>query len=490
MAVEDAGAGVTPPAKPGGRGGGGAEADGTAALNPVSVRSRVDEPRADEPNVQRLRTAGRAAGREMARRLLDGLGQRDHRLRRCGWRLGDARTFKRDAAGRVRNVGVERCANGRLCPVCGPALASVRAAQVGAAVYRWLDGDEARSAVFLSLAPSHKRADRLVELHGQLMAARAAVMNPRHRQWKAFKARFGIVDLAWKVEHNLGANGPHVGLHAVLLTTRWWEADEAQAAEAWLIVRFREELARAGFTGRLSATYGLDVRPVDDPVAAATYLAKWGIGQELAAEADKLGRNGENVPYAAIPSILALEIGRRDPHVVARRDQRVRMLVEGWAEFVQLAGDDGGHWWRGFRTLKDLVPELRSAHRPADVIAKATEILPPELRPEESGDAEAEEDDGTPGQFLEVDGDAWSAAVYAWFRWEAVSLGQAVKLRRWVGCSDVPLIPLELAVAWMGEDDGLRAAAEYVADLAGAVVIEDDDGRLAVRFEHETSSRD
>lgn len=418
----------------------------------------------------------------MARRLLKGLGLADHRMRRCGWRLGESRTFKQDAGGRVRSVGVERCARGRLCAVCGPAEAAVRAAQVGAGVYRWMTGDEDRSAVFISIAPSHRADDRLEDLHGQLMAARAAVMNPQHRQWKAFRGRHGVRDLAWKVEHNLGANGPHVGLHAVLLTDRWWDALDAQRAEAWLIVRFREELARAGFEGTLSATYGIDVRPVDDPVGVAQYLSKWGIGQELAAEADKLGRNGENVPYAAIPSVLALELGRRDPFKAARFDRRVRRLVDGWAEFVALADGDAGKWWRGFRTLKDLVPELRDAHRPADVIAKATEILPVELQPERNADAEAEEDDGEPGRILEVDGDAWSAAVYRWWRGEAVSIATVVRAWRWMGTGDAPILPLELAVAWMAEDDGLEAAALFVADLAGADVAVEDDGRMVVRL--------
>lgn len=423
----------------------------------------------------------------MARRLLKGMGRAEHRMTRCGWRLGESRTFKQDPAGRVRNVGIERCANGRCCPVCGPAQAAVRAAQVGAAVYRWMTSGEDRQAVFCSISASHKATDRLDDLHGQFMAARAAVMDPRHRQWKAFRARFGIVDLAWKVEHNVGPNGPHVGLHAVFLTTRWWDALDAQRAEAWLVLRFREELARAGFTGRMSASYGIDVRPVDDPVSVAKYLAKWGIGREMAAEAEKLGRNGINVPYSAIPAVLALELGHRDPFKVARVDRRVRDLVNAWGDFVRLALEDSGKWWRGFHKLKEYVPELNGKDRPADIIAAATEILPVELQPEQNTDAEAEEDDGTPGRLLEVDGDAWSAAIYRWFRGERAAYYWARRAHRWLGTQDGPPLPLELIVVWLAEDEGLDVAAAVIADLAGAEVEQEDDGRLVVAFPEQSS---
>ena len=77
---------------------------------------------------------------------------------------------------------------------------------------------------------------------------------------KTFRRRFGVWGLAWRAEHNIGPSGPHVSLHLVLLTERWWDAMDAQRAEAWMVVAFRRELAGAGFVGRLSAEHGIDVR--------------------------------------------------------------------------------------------------------------------------------------------------------------------------------------------------------------------------------------
>lgn len=442
--------------------------DPSGAQATVSVRSRVNGPDDLTTREQRRRTLAAYAGREMGRRLLDGAGLRDVRARRCGWRLGDDRVFVRAPDGRTKAVAIERCAMGRICPVCGPAEAAVRAAETGAAVWRWMTASDEHAAVFVSIAPSHKATDRLEDLHAQLLAARNAVMRSSHRAWKTFRARYGITDLAWKVEHNVGRNGYHVGLHLILLTSRPWEAIDAQRAGAWLLLRLREELTAAGYTGRLSATHGIDLRAVTDPTIVARYLLKWGIGRELAAEADKLGRNGENVPLAAIPSILAEELGRHDPHRRTRIDRRVRLLVAGWVEFVKVATADTAKWYRGFRNLKDLVPELRDVSRPADRIAAATDVLPVELRPERTLDAETEED-VEDGERLTVAGDVWSAALYAWWRGEGGPVPWARRRREWL---DDPhsgaLLPLDLAVAWLSEDDGLEAVAHVLADLAGA----------------------
>lgn len=391
--------------------------------------------------------------------------------------------FKLGGDGRCRSVGVERCANGRCCPVCGPAIAAVRAAEVGAATWRWMTSGEDHSAVFVSIAASHRSGDRLEDLHGQLLDARAAVMRSDSGPWRSFRRRLGVVDLAWRVEHNVGPNGFHVGLHLVLLTDRWWSAEDADRAEAWLVLVFRRELAETGFTGRLSAEHGVDVRPVDDPAGLGVYLTKWGIGRELAAEVDKLGRNGVNVPLAAVPSVLADELGRSDPF--GRRyqsDRHVRRLVDGWVDFVRVATADSRHWYRGFRSLRKLVPELANAHRPVEVIAVCTAVLPEELQPERFDDQESEEDEGE-GELLTVGGDVWEAALMAWWRGHAPY--RWLLLRRSLYGGDGPAVPLELAVAWLAEDHGVEVAAGAVAELAGAELVGDETG-LVVCFEPRT----
>jgi hypothetical protein len=442
----------------------------------ISVSTQVDGGTCNDGG--RLTTLQRHAGRAMARRLLDGVGMAEHRLRTCGYAMGAGRSFRQGSDGKVRSVGIERCGNGRACPVCGPAVGAVRAAETGAAVWRWMTSAPGRCAIFVSLAASHRTTDQLEDLHDQLMTARSAVMRSDCETWRRFRRRFGIVDLAWKVEHSCGENGPHPGLHAILLVDRWWDANDAQAAEAWLLVRFRAELEAAGFTGRLSATNGIDLRPVDDPAGVGRYLTKWGIGAELAGESAKLGRNVSSVPYTAIPSVLAHDIGRRDPYgETCRRDPYVRRLVRGWGAYVRLATSDQRKWYRGFRQLKDLVPELRDATTDRERIALCTAALPEELRPERHDDAEQGDDsEATDAPALDIDGDAWREALRAW--WSPTRLPWAWTQRRaqWVGTTSAPPIPLELAVAWLAEDEGIAAAAQIVADLAGATITVDDLG--------------
>lgn len=440
----------------------GAERLGGVGTAPVSVEN------ASTANDQgRATTLQRHAGRAVARKLLDGIGMKEHRLRSCGYYLGEGRMFRKGGDGRVRSVAVERCANSRACPTCGPQIAAVRAAEIGATVYRWMTGGEERSAIFVSIAASHKATDRLEDLHDQLLTARAEVMRYSDLSWRRFRERFGIADVAWKLEHSCGERGPHPGLHAVFLVDRWWEAEDAQAAEAWLVLRFRAELKAAGFDGKLSAEYGIDVRPVDNPAGAGKYLVKWGVGSELAREDVKLGRNETSIPYNAIPSVLAQDIGRTNPYVKARRDPYVRRLVTGWGEFVKLATSDGRKWFVGFSKKLDLVPELRGLGKPAEIIAAATEVLPAELRPAEHDDGEREDDDED-GIGLRVEGDAWRVALFAWSRPELLPAVWAQRRWRWTAGQPAPTIPLELAIAWLAEDEGIDVAAEALADLADA----------------------
>lgn len=428
---------------------------GSAAVS--VLRDQTGGP-GDLRDEQRGRVLGRHSGRLMQRRLLGRMGMRQHRLATCGFSMEPGRRF-RVADGKARAVGVERCGNGRVCAVCGPMVATQRAAEVGAAVWRWLEGDERRGAYFVSIAASHRRDDKLADLVGYLLDARADVMNPEDPTWRAVRQRVGIADVAWTLEANIGANGPHPGLHLVLLTDRCWSAADVDGFEAFLCMAMRASMRALGFTGRLSAEHGIDVRPVDDPAGIGRYLNKWGIGAELTGEMCKLGRNGDNVPYSAIPSVLAAELGRQDITRVARQDRRVAALVAAWGDYVRLALSDKRKWYSGFHRLTTLVPELKGVATRNERVAICTEVLPEELRPERLDDAEGE-DDGEPATMLTVEPDAWAVAQKSWWQ------GHGIRLVPWRWRRMA--VPLELAVVWLIEDHGLDDAAEAVADLAGA----------------------
>lgn len=443
---------------------------------PISVRSPVNDAAVREAVVAlRKKLLTRWSGRLMQRRLLDGAGfDRDQiRARKCGYRVGNERIFLVGKDGRAR-VQAARCGQNRICSVCGPALAAVRAAQCGAVVWRWMTSNEERCAVFVSTTASHRASDRLEDHHRMWIVARSKILGSRNKRWLRVRAELGIADVAWKIEHSIGPNGPHVGLHMVFLTDRWWTAEDADRAEAWLWVEFSRELKAAGFTGRFSADQGIDIRPVDDPERVARYMLKWGVGSELVAEADKLGRNGVNVPLTAIPAVLADQLGRLDPwSPKALRNPDTRRMVHAWADFVRLAtGTEKWQkqkWYGGFHTMRDMVPELNRAHTPPEIIAVCTEVLPAECRPERFDDSELEEDDedgnSDVGAQLRVDGEAWEVCQMAWWRPDRLPWIWAVRRRRWLDGHVGATVPLELAVAWVIEDEGLDIAASALASL-------------------------
>ncbi|MGE3361759.1 MAG: hypothetical protein AB7O92_34495, partial [Acidimicrobiia bacterium] len=375
--------------------------------------------------------------------------------------------------GKARTVGVERCGNSRVCQVCGPAIATQRAAEVGAAVWRWLEGDEERGAYFVSIAASHNRGDRLADLVGYLLDARSDVLNPECGTWREVRRRVEIADVAWTLEANVGANGPHPGLHLVLLTDRRWSAADVDGFEAFLVMSFRASMRALGFTGRLSAEHGIDIRPVDDPAGIGRYLSKWGIGSELTGEMMKLGRNGENVPYSAIPAVLAAELGRADLDRAMRNDKRVAGLVAAWGDYARLALADRRKWYSGFHRLNQLVPELKGVGGRNERVAVCTDVLPAELRPDRLDDSE-QEDDGEAAATLTVAPDAWAAAQRAWWHGDGVRLVPG----RWRRMA----VPLELAVCWLLEDYGIDVAAEAIADLGDAEIHGHADG-LVVTFD-------
>ncbi len=445
--------------------------------------------------VRREALALRFGARTMARRMLRGSGRRDVRLASCGQPMGGVRVIRRGRDGRHRLTGVDSCQMSRVCPVCGPKVAARRAAEIAGAVWRWTEAGH--GAAFVSINGSHKASDVLAVTHGQLLDARAKVCDAKREAWRTFRRRFGIYDVAWKIEHSRGENGPHPGLHLILLTDEWWTVDQVDGAEAWLWREFRRALEQLGFEGRLSPTRGVLVEPVDD-AAVGHYLAKWGVGRELTGEYGKVGRNGENMPYLAIPQLLAEMLGRMDPIEAADQRVQVRRLVADWLEFFDLAWSDAGSrkWFSGFYRLNKLVPELRDVTDAGERIALCTELLPEHLQPPRADDTEQQGDEdpsaegdgeAQPGSVLMVSQEAAVAALIAWMsrRGAPRPVGWTAALNRWFSGGSPCQVDLWLAVAWLADEQGLELAARAVAELAGADVGIDEFGHFTVSFEWE-----
>lgn len=238
----------------------------------------------------------------------------------------------------------------------------------------------------------------------------------------------------------------------------------------------------------MSPAYAIDMEPVDDPAGIGRYLTKWGIGQEVAGGFGKMGRNGVNMPYSAIPAVLSAELGALDPWVEAKKDRRVAQLVRHWLEFVDYAEDVSRKWYGSFHWLsrkgdKALVPELAGIKSRRDRIRICTEILPEELRPPRFDDGEDEDDEDEDAVLVEIDGEAWGAMQRVWHV-DRLRLPEQWRHRktRWAPAGG-PALPLHLAVMWLLEDEGPEQGVRALADLVDAEARRDDVGWL-IRFEH------
>lgn len=446
---------------------------------------------------RRVRAARLHQGKVILRRLLQGWGHDGERTARCGYRLGspDAGETWTLRNGRAEHVGRETCASTKLCAVCHDAAALVRAAVVSVAVWRWLEADEDRAAVFVSITPGHRAGDRLDLAHDRLMEAREAVMCPQRAVWRRFRRDFGVADVLWVVEHTVGMNGPHAQLHAVFLLERAWEAEDVDRADAALWMLFRAELDRLGHTGGWSASRAIDIRPVTDGPGLAAYLAKIGLGAEVTGLGGKDGRGEGSVAYLAIPARLAELCGARSPVKMAQVDPEVRRLVDAMREYADLVyshRERGRRWFKNFAQVRKLVPELGELEAEgltgARLAAALLELLPVEVRPligvggEDVGPfdddgVDAEPPAGPESGVLHVDADSWQAASEAWWHgrgcppgWWTVLAGLLPGVTSW------GRIDLAIVVGWMMEDRGIEAAADAVASLAGAHAVEDDIG--------------
>ncbi|MCC6227198.1 MAG: hypothetical protein IT195_12445 [Microthrixaceae bacterium] len=476
------------PPRPVGSGQAGGE-HGTKTPNQVSVDRGQQQ--------QRLRIARAHAGVAILRRLLRSWGHDEERTARCGYRLGsgdegETWTLRN---GRAELRGRERCASTKLCAVCHDKEALVRAAVVSVATHRWLEQDDNNWAAFWSITPGHSHKDRLDLAHDRLLEAREAVFNNRSRWWWTYRKRFGIRDVLWTVEHTVGVNGPHCQLHAVFLIHGIWDADTAQAAHTALWSKFRDELIRLGYSRRFSARSAIDLRPVHDTTGLAAYVAKVGIGAELAGLAGKDGRGEGSISYLEIPARLAELCGRRDPEKVARHDREVRRLVDALHEYADLVyshRERGRRWWKSFHTTRRLVPELAELEaeglRGSQLANGLLELLPAEIRPG-AGGAEEQlpgpfDDDGTdqapPAEqheagVLHVDSDSWQAAYEAYIQGRRDPNG--IWRDAWHLVPDHHgLVDLTLVVGWLLEDHGLEHTADIIAGWAGAEAVESDIG--------------
>lgn len=175
--------------------------------------------------------------------------------------------------------GVHHCGSPWACPICAPVVRERRAQEVDLALSSHLAGGG--SGLFITQTVRHSRPDRLEPRVALMSSALNATL--QGRSWATFKRQLGFVGAIRVVEVTYGQSGWHPHSHSVFVLEA--PVCELEDFGAWIRSRWASVCERRGF-GTLSATHGVDVRPVVVGDGLGGYLAKveggWGVGQELA----------------------------------------------------------------------------------------------------------------------------------------------------------------------------------------------------------------
>lgn len=457
----------------------------------------ADRPKVDYTSPARARRAARDRNRGAAKKLLREAGFADHRMTGCGLSLGADAYYHHDSETQeALRKGVATCKCWRTCAACGQHQAAVRAAVTAAACWSWLDGDRRRGGMFLTLTVPHRKTDDLAGLHDLLL--RVWQQGRKSKPWLRIAQAFGIRDIAWAVEHTIGANGWHPQVHAILLCDFEPEPEEMDRVENFWRFRLHDACVAEG-DRPIVFPNAVDARPIDNPEILGHYLVKWGIGHELAG-VDKAGRGKESMPATALPLVLAQQVGMRRPWLSSKRPE-VRERADRWLEFLAVSAERR-HWYSSFQQVKSLVPGLAKCTTDQQIIEHCLSLLPEAYvsnlklktqtsklaRPvEESSDFMEGEDPGP--RNLHLSEEVIKAFMAAWWRRNETVSGLKhgewrLRRNRWLAASENTPIDHDLAICWLIEDEGIAAAARAIADLLGAEV-ELDDWGAEVHFSHE-----
>lgn len=223
-------------------------------------------------------------------------------------------------------AGIATCGSTWACPVCSQKIATVRAADLAAAVLAWHESNG--RVLMLTLTMRHRKGQRLADLWDSLSYAWGKVTSGRG--WVADQAQFGTViprtvktgaskgevrreqriGFARVVETTHGDNGWHVHVHALLFVSGGiTDAGAATLADS-MFGRWVPALTSKGLTAP-SLAHGVDVRLVglDDAMLLGDYFSKSvytaeKAGWEVAGGSGKKAGRGNRTPFQILADVV------------------------------------------------------------------------------------------------------------------------------------------------------------------------------------------
>lgn len=250
-------------------------------------------------------------------------------------------------------TGVVLCGSVWACPACSYVICRRRAAELRNVLARHaaIGGGDC----MLTLTTPHDVGDALKPMRQQ--TARAWRFVCSGAPWKRLKARLGLVGFVRGAEVTHGANGWHPHLHVVVLTRRPLTAAQLGELETFAWRRWSRAITKPHKeTGQ---AYRIPLEGIGAKVTQLgreDYIAKLGLGDEIASSATKGARPGHRTGFQIL-------------YDVWRANGAIARDCELWLEYVtELQGCKALTWSAGIRkryTIADQTDlELVEAEQP------------------------------------------------------------------------------------------------------------------------------
>jgi len=231
-------------------------------------------------------------------------------------------------------TGVVLCGSVWACPACSYTICRKRAEELRAVLSR--HGAIGGGDCMLTLTTPHDLGDALKPMRQH--SARGWRFVCSGNPWKRLKARLGIIGFVRGAEVTHGPNGWHPHLHIVVLTRRPLSRDHQRQLEEYAWRRWSKAITKPHKeTGKV---YRIPLEGIGAKVTQLgreDYIAKLGLGDEIASAATKGARAGHRTAFQVLYDIWrANGANQRD--------------VELWYEYItEMQGCKALTWSAGIR---------------------------------------------------------------------------------------------------------------------------------------------
>ena len=226
-----------------------------------------------------------------------------------------------DGPERAHYEGVQTCGYVKYCPCCARRIAETRRAEMNQLI-AWARA-RGYTVQMMTLTARHGAGDRLDDLVTGIKAAKRALH--RHRAWGRTKPQLVGYVTAFEITGG-GPHGWHPHFHVVIITREPVDLD--QLRDPWIASLRGQGLDGTGAGWK-----------VQDASSAGRYIAKWGIGEEVALTDRKKAVRGGATPFELLAS-------------ASDGDTRAKGL---WIEYLRASPQINVlRWSRGLKSLAEI----------------------------------------------------------------------------------------------------------------------------------------